>query len=434
MQMSEPTSGRRSDWKRFLLVAALPGLPLLLLLLLGKGMRHEFGNLEYFSPSGDRITTPINARRLPEFNLIDQHGQNVTRDDLFGNFWLVSFMTTDTFTTPHLATMTRQLLWANWRYRDEPDVGLLCFTLDANHDTPDRLQSYVKQNERYNRFPDKWKFLTGDQSVINRLISDDLGVPRDSTDRFNMATLLLVDDRGYVRQKYLASSEHEIGDAVEDIALLKKRKLEAQKANRERLERPPLPYLGPRDVLHSGSDTPDTLYHSIPKFALTDQNNREYSHRNTEGKVLLVDAFFTTCPTICPVISSQLARVHDRIAIDGLGDKVAIISHTVDPNRDTPERLRQYADRIGADPELWTFLTGPEEDLYPLLQEGYLLTALASDTAAGGFFHSDQILIIDQDKHIRGTYDGTKTSEVDQMLEDVYQLIAQTETLKTSTQ
>ena len=152
------------------------------------------------------------------------------RDDLAGTFWLVAFFTTDTATTPHLATMTQQLLWANWRYRDEPDVGLLCISLDSEHDQPARLEAYVSRNERYNRYPNKWRFLTGDQADIDRMIEADLGMPRDSTDPFNIGTLLLVDGRGYVRQKYLASSEHEIGDAVEDIALLKKRKRESEKA------------------------------------------------------------------------------------------------------------------------------------------------------------------------------------------------------------
>ena len=425
--MEGPTPGRRRGWKRFLLVAALPGLPLLLLLVLGRGMRHEFGDLDYFSPSGERVSTPVGARRLPAFDLTDQGGRSVGRDDLAGTFWLVAFMTTDTVTTPHLATMTQQLLWANWRYRDEPDVGLLCLTLDAEHDTPDRLRRYVERNERYNRYPDKWRFLTGDQTVIDRMIAEDLGVPRDSVDPFNMATLLLIDDRGYVRQKYLASSEHEIGDAVEDIALLKKRKLEARKANLARLEQPALPYLGDREVVRSADGSADTLFHTVPKFALTDQLGRECSHRDVEGKVRLVDAFFTACPTICPVISSQLARVHDRLAADGLSDRVALLTHTVDPANDTPERMRRYADRLGADPDLWRFLTGPKDDLYDLLQEGYLLTALASDTAAGGFFHSDQILIVDAEGHIRGTYDGTKTSDVDRMLENVYGLLARTD-------
>ena len=111
---------------------------------------------------------------------------------------------------------------------------------------------------------------------------------------------------------------------------------------------------------------------------------------------------------------------------------MTILTHTVDPANDTPERMKRYADRLGADPELWRFLTGPKEDLYDLLQKGYLLTALASDTAAGGFFHSDQVLIVDAEGHIRGTYDGTKSSEVDRMLEDVYGLLARTEAGKDS--
>ena len=86
--------------------------------------------------------------------------------------------------------------------------------------------------------------------------------------------------------------------------------------------------------------------------------------------------------------------------------------------------MRRYAERLGADPEVWRFLTGPKEELYPLLQEGYLLTALPSDTAQGGFFHSDQILLVDVDGHIRGSYDGTKTSAVDQLLNDLYGLLA----------
>ena len=144
------------------------------------------------------------------------------------------------------------------------------------------------------------------------------------------------------------------------------------------------------------------------------------------GRIRIVDAFFTSCPTICPVISSQLARVHDKLWATGLHEEVRILSHTVDPANDTPERMLRYGARLGADADVWKFLTGPEEELYPLLQEGYLLTALPSDTAAGGFFHSDQVLLIDAEGHIRGTYDGTRTSEVDQMLDDLMVLMAQT--------
>ena len=413
--MGERHPIQRRPLRRFLLVAALPGLPLLLLVILGRGMRHEFSDLDYFAQDGTRTGMASGARSLPAFSLVDHKGRTVTRDSLKGTFWLVAFMTTDTATTPHLTPLTQQLLWANWRYRDEPDVGLLCLTLDAEHDTPDRLNRYVTRNERYNRYPDKWRFLTGNQRTIDSLMATGLGVPRDSADPFNVATLLLVDDRGYVRQKYLASSEHEIGDAVEDIALLKKRKKEREKRWREHALAAPLPLLGP-DL--GGAP------HTVPKFALTDQDGDEFSHRDLDGKVRIADAFFTSCPTICPVISSQLARVHDRLWAEGIEDRVRILSHTVDPERDTPDRMRRYAERLGADPGVWKFLTGPKEELYPLLQEGYLLTALASDTAAGGFFHSDQLILVDTQGRLRGTYDGTRTSEVDRMLEDLMGLLA----------
>ena len=154
------------------------------------------------------------------------------------------------------------------------------------------------------------------------MIAEDLGIPRDTADPFNIGTLLLVDDRGYVRQKYLASSEHEIGDAVEDIALLKKRKRKAARPTCSGWTHRPC-RTSATAMWSVESGAVDTLFHTIPKFALTDQLGRECSHRDVEGKVRLVDAFFTACPTICPVISSQLARVHDRLAVDGLADRVA---------------------------------------------------------------------------------------------------------------
>jgi protein SCO1/2 len=174
---------------------------------------------------------------------------------------------------------------------------------------------------------------------------------------------------------------------------------------------PPLPYLGPEG-------------HTIPRFAFTNLDGREYSHRDADGKVRIVDYFFTHCPTICPIMSSQMARLQAQIAERGLtNDEIVLLSHTVDPKRDTPERLRGYAERIGADTAGWKFLTGPEEDLYDLARNGYFLTALPSDTAAGGFFHSDTFTLVDQAGRIRGYYDGTSTIEVNQLLEDATRLV-----------
>jgi protein SCO1/2 len=110
----------------------------------------------------------------------------------------------------------------------------------------------------------------------------------------------------------------------------------------------------------------------------------------------------------------------------GIGsDEVIFLSHTVDPERDTPERLAAYAAKIGADTARWKFLTGAKADLYAQIQRGYFLTALPSDSAAGGFFHSDSFVLVDGAGKLRGVYDGTSTQEVDQLLSHIEQLRVQ---------
>jgi protein SCO1/2 len=107
----------------------------------------------------------------------------------------------------------------------------------------------------------------------------------------------------------------------------------------------------------------------------------------------------------------------------GLQDSIFLLSHTVDPVRDTPERLEWYARRMGADTAQWKFMTGDKDALYDQARHGYYLTALENDTAAGGFFHSDTFVPVDRLNRIRGLYDGTSTAEVDAMLLDAAQLV-----------
>jgi protein SCO1/2 len=127
-------------------------------------------------------------------------------------------------------------------------------------------------------------------------------------------------------------------------------------------------------------------------------------------------------------MSSQLARLQPLLRARGVtADEVLFLSHTVDPQHDTPEVLRAYAERLGADPQGWTFLTGPDSLIYDLARHGYLATALPSDTAAGGFFHSDTFTLVDRQGRIRGVYDGTSTEEVDLLADHILQLLAQPE-------
>jgi protein SCO1/2 len=123
-------------------------------------------------------------------------------------------------------------------------------------------------------------------------------------------------------------------------------------------------------------------------------------------------------------MSSQMARLQAGIEAKGMKGDVRLISHSVDPENDTPSQLKAYGERIGQDPEVWKLLTGKKEDLYDLARNGYFLTAIESDTAAGGIFHSDIFAVVDRSGRIRGYYDGTDTEEVDQLLEAVEQLWA----------
>ena len=165
--------------------------------------------------------------------------------------------------------------------------------------------------------------------------------------------------------------------------------------------------------------------HTVPAFAFTGIDSTEISHRTVEGQVKIVDYFFTHCPTICPIMSSQLARTQHWLKDHDLDKDVMLLSHSVDPVRDTPARLKTYATQLGADTTSWKFLTGNKEDLYDQARFGYYLTALESDTAAGGFFHSDTFVLVDRENRIRGLYDGTSTAEVDAMMLDAAQLVLQ---------
>lgn len=180
----------------------------------------------------------------------------------------------------------------------------------------------------------------------------------------------------------------------------------------------PLPYLGTHNISNG-----DTVFYQVPKFWFTNQDGEEVTHETYANKVFVADFFFTNCPSICPMLTSQLSRLQDKLKDDQLWGDVMIISHSVDAARDSVETLRAYADKINADTEYWNFVTGTKKRIHEHAEHGYFLTAFESDTAAGGFFHTDQFALIDRNRHIRGYYDGTSTTEVDRLFEDIQTLV-----------
>ena len=403
--------------KRLTLVFLLIALPLTCVVVLGVLGTHEFNTLPYYNSTGKKLDSLIgDAHRVGEFSFTNQHGESYGSKDLDGKVWIAAFFATN---SEYVGKMTKQLLWPNFRYRDVEGINIVCFTLDPEHDTPEVLKEYVDINTRYNGVQDKWQFLTGDRETIDRVIAKDFLIQRDPEDPNNIATLWLVDDEGFLRGVYHAASEDALKDATEDIAVLKK-ELDTEAYNRQKQlegltkelsKRPTPPIMG-----NEG--------HTVPPFAFWGIDSVEVTNRDVAGKIRIVDYFFTHCPTICPLLSSQLARTQAILQSRGITEKdLMILSHSVDPERDTPERMKRYAERMGADTAQWKFLTGDKEELYEQAKLGYYLTALPSDTAAGGFFHSDVFALIDREDRIRGFYDGTSTAEVDEMILDIHKLL-----------
>lgn len=175
------------------------------------------------------------------------------------------------------------------------------------------------------------------------------------------------------------------------------------------------------EIVENGETRYDTVYHTIADFAFTNQMGEVIDNASVEGKVYVADFFFTSCPTICPIMKKEMLRVYEAY---GDRDDFLILSHSIDPLYDTQEVLHDYANKLGIeDASTWNFLTGDQEKIFEIGQTSYLTTAMADQEEPGGFLHSGAFLLIDQEGHIRGVYDGTKSDQVDRLLADIPKLL-----------
>jgi protein SCO1/2 len=178
-----------------------------------------------------------------------------------------------------------------------------------------------------------------------------------------------------------------------------------------------LPILGERYV----DDNQDTVYHSIADFAFVNQVGDTIRKEDMASKIYVADFFFTTCPTICPVMKKEMLRVYEQFKGE---PNFRILSHSIDPTHDTQAVLKDYAEKLGVpDATTWNFLTGDQEKIFEIGQTSYLTTTMADDMEPGGFLHSGAFLLVDQQGRIRGVYDGTKTEQVDRLLADIPKLL-----------
>lgn len=180
-----------------------------------------------------------------------------------------------------------------------------------------------------------------------------------------------------------------------------------------------LPILGERYV----DDNQDTVYHKIADFAFVNQVGDTITNADVAGKIYVADFFFTTCPTICPIMKKEMLRVFEKYQDQ---PNFKILSHSIDPTHDTQEVLKDYAEKLGVeDASTWNFLTGDQEKIFEIGQTSYLTTAMADLAEPGGFLHSGAFLLVDGNGRIRGVYDGTKSDQVDRLISDIPKLLKQ---------
>ncbi|RIV24966.1 SCO family protein [Fibrisoma montanum] len=188
-----------------------------------------------------------------------------------------------------------------------------------------------------------------------------------------------------------------------------------------------LPVLGePQTVkkLVDGKEVDELVYPTIPDFSFTNQDGKAVTQKEVEGKIYIADFFFVTCPTICPIMKKNMLEVYKAYKDS---PDVRIISHTIDPEHDTPAVLKQYAQDIGVTGDTWQFVTGDRDKIYEIGERHYLVTAQADSTAPGGYIHSGAFVLVDKEKHIRGMYDGTTEEGTKKLINDVRTLLAEYE-------
>ncbi len=179
-----------------------------------------------------------------------------------------------------------------------------------------------------------------------------------------------------------------------------------------------LPKLGDKDTITyivNGQKKIDSISHRIPDFAFIDQDGKPFTQADVQGKIYLVDFFFTSCPTICPKVKKNMLKVYEQIKT---GPDIIILSHTIDPKHDSIVVLRNFADRLHIDTKKWKFLTGDKDKIYEMAGQ-YLVAAQQDENAAGGFTHSGNVMLIDKNRCIRGYYNGLKTEKMDDLLRDI---------------
>jgi protein SCO1/2 len=180
-----------------------------------------------------------------------------------------------------------------------------------------------------------------------------------------------------------------------------------------------LPVMNPADVNPELVDSTVqfiTKYHTVGDFSFTNQNGKIITQKDYEGKIYVADFFFTTCQTICPMMTDNMVDVQKAILNN---PKVMLLSHSVLPDQDSVPVLKKYALEKGVVDCKWNLVTGAKKEIYGIARKSYLAVKTSSTSEMYDMVHTENFVLVDTKKRIRGFYDGTKKEEIQRLIKDI---------------
>jgi protein SCO1/2 len=157
-------------------------------------------------------------------------------------------------------------------------------------------------------------------------------------------------------------------------------------------------------------------YHTVGDFSFINQNGKKITQKEYEGKIYVADFFFTTCGSICPIMTTNLVLVQKAIVNN---PKVMLLSHTVFPETDSVPVLKAYALRNGVIDSKWNLVTGDKKEIYSMARKSYLAVKLGKPNELYDMVHTENFVLVDSKRRVRGFYDGTKKEDIERLIEDI---------------
>ena len=157
-------------------------------------------------------------------------------------------------------------------------------------------------------------------------------------------------------------------------------------------------------------------FHKIAPFSLTNQNGLTVTEKDYMNKIYVADFFFTTCPSICPKMTENMGLIQENIKTD---NQVLLLSFSVTPEIDSVQQLKRYAIEKGVIDSKWNLLTGDKKEIYELARKSYLAVKSNGDGGEHDMIHTENFILVDPEKRIRGFYDGTDINAMDELLSDI---------------